>query len=91
MPENHVVLLIQCPDTMDAHNITLDGFHYTGGDDCIAIKPRSYDIFVNNVTCNGGNGIAIGSLGQYQEDSSVENVIVQNARVCKSSPVEVSL
>lgn len=52
------------------------------GDDCIAIKPRSSNIFVQNVTCRGGNGIAIGSLGQYLEDSSVENVVVDDVKVC---------
>ncbi|EIT72715.1 hypothetical protein AO1008_03553 [Aspergillus oryzae 100-8] len=61
-------------DTMDARNIRLTNFVYQGGDDCIAIKPRSYDIDIHNVTCRGGNGIAIGSLGQYKEDSSVDNV-----------------
>jgi galacturan 1,4-alpha-galacturonidase len=66
---------------MDAHNITLDGFSYTGGDDCIAIKPRSFGILLNNVTCNHGNGIAIGSLGQYLEDNSVEDVVIQNSAV----------
>jgi hypothetical protein len=66
---------------MDSRNVTLDGFWYEGGDGCIAIKPRSYDIFINNVTCNGGNGIAIGSLGQYVEDSSVANVTMQNLKV----------
>ncbi len=28
----------------------------------------------SQVTCHGGNGVAIGSLGQYLEDSSVANV-----------------
>ncbi|KAK9413643.1 putative Glycoside hydrolase family 28 protein [Seiridium unicorne] len=68
-------------DTMDVNNVTLDGLDYTGGDDCIAIKPRSYNMTINNVTCHGGNGIAIGSLGQYEEDSSVENVILTNIAV----------
>ncbi|RWA12373.1 hypothetical protein EKO27_g2756 [Xylaria grammica] len=67
-------------DTMDARNVTLRNLDYTGGDDCIAIKPRSYDINVSNVTCHSGNGIAIGSLGQYQEDSSVENVTLTDLR-----------
>lgn len=74
---------------MDARNITLDGFTYRGGDDCIAIKPRSYDIFLNNITCNSGNGIAIGSLGQYLEDSSVENVTMQNLAVRPNFLVDV--
>lgn len=68
-------------DTMDVNNCTLSGLTYQGGDDCIAIKPRSYNIAVRNVTCRGGNGIAIGSLGQYEEDSSVVNVTVQDVKV----------
>lgn len=36
-------------DTMDANNIKLTNMVYQGGDDCIAIKPRSYNIFVQNV------------------------------------------
>ncbi len=66
---------------MDATNITLQNFTFSGGDDCVAIKPRSSNIHISNITCNGGNGIAIGSLGQYLEDSSVENVIIDNAKV----------
>lgn len=66
---------------MDANNITLEYFVYQGGDDCIAIKPRSYNINIRNVTCRGGNGIAIGSLGQYLEDSSVENVSISDVKV----------
>ncbi|KAI9042640.1 putative extracellular exo-polygalacturonase [Aspergillus affinis] len=68
-------------DTMDADNVRLKNFTYTGGDDCIAIKPRSYNIHIDGVVCNGGNGIAIGSVGQYLEDSSVENVVMQNVKV----------
>ncbi|KAI0530173.1 putative galacturan 1,4-alpha-galacturonidase C [Xylaria digitata] len=67
-------------DTMDARNVTLRNLDYTGGDDCIAIKPRSYDLDIRNVTCHSGNGIAIGSLGQYLEDSSVENVTLTDLR-----------
>jgi galacturan 1,4-alpha-galacturonidase len=66
---------------MDAHNITLKNFSYQGGDDCVAIKPRSFDITIEGITCEGGNGIAIGSLGQYLEDNSVENVTINNAKV----------
>ncbi|KAI0865311.1 putative galacturan 1,4-alpha-galacturonidase C [Xylaria cubensis] len=68
-------------DTMDVRNVTLKNLDYTGGDDCIAIKPRSYDVIVKNITCHSGNGPAIGSLGQYLEDSSVENVTVTDLKV----------
>ncbi|KAK6336474.1 hypothetical protein TWF696_002025 [Orbilia brochopaga] len=70
-------------NTMDARNIYLKGFTYQGGDDCVAIKPRSYNIYVSDVLCHGGNGIAIGSLGQYLEDSSVENVWIDNVRIVR--------
>ncbi|RDW88212.1 putative extracellular exo-polygalacturonase [Coleophoma cylindrospora] len=68
-------------DTMDAKNIQLTNMYYQGGDDCIAIKPRSYDVYVQNITCHGGNGIAIGSLGQYIEDSSVVGITVKDAKI----------
>ncbi|KAH2529980.1 hypothetical protein KXW40_007702 [Aspergillus fumigatus] len=68
-------------DTMDAVNIQPTNFVYQGGDDCIAIKPRSYNIDIEDVTCVGGNGIAIGSLDQYLEDSNVENVRVDKLNV----------
>ncbi|KAB8210665.1 pectin lyase fold/virulence factor [Aspergillus parasiticus] len=41
-------------DTMDARNIRLTNFVYQGGDHCVTIKPRSYDIDIHNVTCRGG-------------------------------------
>ncbi|KAE8149622.1 galacturan 1,4-alpha-galacturonidase C [Aspergillus avenaceus] len=74
--------------TMDAANIQLSNFIYQGGDDCVAIKPRSYNIDIHNVTCRGGNGIAIGSLGQYLEDSSVENIIRYNEDMHNSAYIK---
>ena len=75
---------------MDARNITLNNFNYHGGDDCIAIKPRSFDVRINNVTCEGGNGIAIGSLGQYLEDNSVENITITNGKVGEMNAIKLS-
>ncbi|KAH8657944.1 putative extracellular exo-polygalacturonase [Xylariales sp. PMI_506] len=68
-------------DTMDVNNVRLTNFSYTGGDDCFSIKPRSYNVVLENVTCTAGNGAAIGSLGQYLEDSSVENITVKDLKV----------
>lgn len=70
-------------NTMDTRNVYLTNFTYQGGDDCIAIKPRSYNVFIKNVTCVSGNGIAIGSLGQYLDDASVENVHIDDAKIIK--------
>ncbi|KAK7450722.1 glycosyl hydrolase family 28 [Colletotrichum acutatum] len=75
-------------DTMDVKNVRVKGFNYTGGDDCVAIKPRSYNVTLEGVTCNGGNGIAVGSLGQYLEDSSVENIAMDNLTL-KRGPVDL--
>jgi galacturan 1,4-alpha-galacturonidase len=68
-------------DTMDVNNVRLTNFIYQGGDDCIAIKPRSYNVVVQHAECHGGNGMAIGSLGQYLEDSSAENIWVDDVKV----------
>lgn len=76
---------------MDAQNIRLTNFVYQGGDDCIAIKPRSYNIFVQNATCHGGNGMAIGSLGQYLEDSSVQDVVVDTVNVGTLFPLNQTI
>lgn len=34
-------------------------------------------------TCVSGNGIAIGSLGQYLEDNSVRNVVIDGVNIIK--------
>ena len=68
---------------MDATNIYLENFYYQGGDDCIALKPQTYNFEARNVTCHGGNGIAIGSLGQYLQDSSVANVVVDHVHIIR--------
>lgn len=68
---------------MDVENVQLTNLVYQGGDDCIAIKPRSYNVEIRNVTCHGGNGIAIGSLGQYLEDSSVANILVDGVKIIR--------
>lgn len=79
-PEQHLANF-DGSDTMDTNNVTLRNLTYTGGDDCIAIKPRSSNISIDGVTCNGGNGVAVGSLGQYLEDSTVSNVTFRDLKV----------
>lgn len=69
-------LLITDTDTMDVNHVQVTNFTYTGGDDCIALKPRSYNVTVTGATCNGGNGIPIGSIGEYLEDSNHEQMEV---------------
>jgi len=40
-------------DTMDVNNVILTNMVYQGGDDCIAIKPRSYNVYAQNVRGDG--------------------------------------
>ncbi|PSN69551.1 hypothetical protein BS50DRAFT_570955, partial [Corynespora cassiicola Philippines] len=68
-------------NTMDARSVSLKNFLYYRGDNCLAIKSRLYNIRIENITCEGGNGVTIEILGQYLEDSSVEDVSIRNARV----------
>ncbi|GMG12362.1 unnamed protein product [Aspergillus oryzae] len=71
-------------DTMDVNHVQVTNFTYTGGDDCIALKPRSYNVTVTGATCNGGNGIPIGSIGEYLEDSSVKDVYMSDLKVSRA-------
>ncbi|KAI0767366.1 pectin lyase-like protein [Fomes fomentarius] len=66
-------------DAFRSDNITLLNWDITSGDDCLAIKGNSTNIFAKNITCRGGTGIAFGSLGQYEElPDYVQNVILDD-------------
>lgn len=59
----------------------------TTGDDCLAIKGNSTNIVAQNIMCRGGEGIAFGSLGQYQQfNDFVENVFMENIRTERPDP-----
>ncbi|KAE9400047.1 pectin lyase-like protein [Gymnopus androsaceus JB14] len=51
-------------DTYRSDNVSLLNWDITCGDDCLAIKGNTTNLLARNITCNGGNGIAFGSLGQ---------------------------
>ncbi|KAF8830109.1 hypothetical protein HHX47_DHR2000394 [Lentinula edodes] len=71
-------------DTYRSNNVTLVNWDITCGDDCLAIKGNTTNLTVRNVTCNGGNGIAFGSLGQYVNLSDViENVYMEDLRMVR--------
>ncbi|KAJ3781190.1 pectin lyase fold/virulence factor [Lentinula aff. detonsa] len=71
-------------DTYRSNNVTLLNWDITCGDDCLAIKGNSTNLLVRNVTCNGGNGIAFGSLGQYANLSDiVENVYMEDLKMVR--------
>lgn len=54
--------------------------------DCVAFKPNSSNMLVQNLHCNGSHGISVGSLGQYKgETDIVENVLVYNISMFNAS------
>ncbi|TFK52947.1 pectin lyase-like protein [Heliocybe sulcata] len=66
-------------DTYRSDRISLTNWDITCGDDCLAIKGNTTNLYVANYVCRGGNGIAFGSLGQYANLSDiVDHVVMQN-------------
>ncbi|KAF5337916.1 hypothetical protein D9758_013112 [Tetrapyrgos nigripes] len=71
-------------NTYVSDNVTLLNWDITCGDDCLAVKGNTTNLFVRNVTCHGGNGIAFGSLGQYANLSDiVENVHMEDLKMVR--------
>ncbi|KAK8102121.1 hypothetical protein PG984_015267 [Apiospora sp. TS-2023a] len=72
-------------DTYRCDGVTIQNSVINNGDDCVAFKPNSTNILVQNLFCNGSHGISVGSLGQYTGtydivgDIWVGNVSMHNA------------
>ncbi|KAI0795696.1 pectin lyase fold/virulence factor [Abortiporus biennis] len=74
-------------NTYRSDNVSLLNWDITCGDDCLAIKGNSTNILAKNVTCRGGNGIAIGSLGQYVNlNDIVDHVQFENVTMLRLDP-----
>ncbi|KAH9926356.1 pectin lyase fold/virulence factor [Amylocystis lapponica] len=74
----------QDPLYVGQKRISLFNWSITCGDDCLAIKGNSTDIIARNITCYGGNGIAVGSLGQYAElNDDVDRVLFEDLRIIR--------
>ncbi|EPS96378.1 hypothetical protein FOMPIDRAFT_53762 [Fomitopsis schrenkii] len=74
-------------DTFRSDNITLINWDITLGDDCIAIKGNSTNVYAKNITCTGGTGIAFGSLGQYYNlYDNVENITLEDVTMIRPDP-----
>lgn len=52
-------------DTWNSRDVSFYNWTVEGGDDCIAIKGNSTNIFSKNITCIHTHGMPIGSVGQF--------------------------
>ena len=68
-------------NTWNSQRVLFEHWNVRNGDDCIAIKGNSTDIHVRNVTCTNGNGMTIGSVGEYLDwPDYVENVLFEDIK-----------
>lgn len=59
-----------------------ENWEVTNGDDCIAVKGNSTDITIRNATCHRGNGMTIGSVGEYANwPDYVENILFEDVKL----------
>ncbi|CAD6582366.1 MAG: hypothetical protein TREMPRED_003267, partial [Tremellales sp. Tagirdzhanova-0007] len=66
-------------DLYRSSDIVFKDWVVESGDDCGAIKGNSTNVFIEDFTCLGGNGFAIGTLGQYAGvNDYVENVYIKD-------------
>ncbi|KAF2103938.1 pectin lyase-like protein [Rhizodiscina lignyota] len=72
-------------DTWNSHGVFMTNWTVQNGDDCIAAKGNTSELYVKNATCIGGNGMTIGSVGQYplMPDYN-ENTVFEDVRVIDS-------
>ncbi|KDN34445.1 hypothetical protein RSAG8_12477, partial [Rhizoctonia solani AG-8 WAC10335] len=66
-------------DTIASNRITFRGWEVENGDDSIALKANSTNILMGNMVLRDGQGIAMGSIGQYNGIYEyIEKVIARN-------------
>ncbi|KAI2465773.1 galacturan 1,4-alpha-galacturonidase B [Annulohypoxylon bovei var. microspora] len=66
-------------DTIRSSHITFDNWTVYNGDDSISLKADSYDVNITNSQFYNGEGIAMGSIGQYYGVTEhIRQVKVQN-------------
>lgn len=51
------------------------------GDDCVGVIHGSMDVLVKNVVCGPGHGFSVGSLGKYDDEKLLKDVVITNCTV----------
>lgn len=68
-------------DSWNSDNLLIENAIVDNGDDCIAVKGNTTNLFVKNVTCYSNRGMTIGSLGQYPATPDyVQNVTFEDVK-----------
>ncbi|KAL1633059.1 hypothetical protein SLS56_003130 [Neofusicoccum ribis] len=73
-------------DTIYASNITFNRWHVVNGDDGISAKANSSDIYVYDTILEDGQGLAMGSIGQFPGwYEYIENFYARNITLINTS------
>lgn len=69
-------------DIGSSNGVTITNTNVNNQDDCVAINSGT-NINISGLTCNGGHGISVGSIGG-RSDNTVQNVNVKDSTVSNS-------
>lgn len=60
-------------------NVKISSSVIRTGDDCISIGQGNSHITVSGIACGPGHGISVGSLGRYQNEKDVNQLIIRDS------------
>ncbi|KAL5160027.1 Exopolygalacturonase [Glycine soja] len=60
------------------NGINITGVKIGTGDDCVAMISGTKNVRISNVVCGPGHGISVGSLGNNDGETDVEDIVVKN-------------
>ncbi|CAN0902586.1 PG1 [Linum grandiflorum] len=64
--------------------ITVIDSIFETGDDCVSMADDLDTVTVRNIKCGPGHGVSIGSLGKYEKEKPVKNILIQNCTISNS-------
>ncbi|KAJ5099372.1 hypothetical protein N7532_006373 [Penicillium argentinense] len=68
-------------DSWNSRDLLVENWVVQNQDDCIAVKGNTTNLLVRNVTCHWNFGMAIGSVGQYEDmPDYVEDITFEDVR-----------
>ncbi|XP_047326350.1 polygalacturonase-like [Impatiens glandulifera] len=69
----------------NTQNIKISNCIIATGDDCISIVSGSQQVQATGITCGPGHGISIGSLGEANSEAHVSDVVVDGAKLIRTT------